>query len=274
MKQPELMQKMEDWVDQLIRKEEHLSHSSFSAFLKSPLHFVHYKFGEKEKTKAKTFGSLFDMFLLEPGKLKRKYLFYDKSKCPLPKNRMNKKENAEWLDNLKKQAEEEKKILIEQSDIEQSNGMAESVKNSVPAMALLNMCDTTQEFMNFEWEGFLWKGAKDKSCSELTLDLKTADKSDPRSVKRSIYDYGYHRQGFLYNTADGDKYKPYFILSVEKKKPYAVSINHLTDTMLDRAENQLQRGLERFRECLIDPTLFFKGYEFWANKTHGIFEVA
>lgn len=267
------LKQIEIMCDEILSHRMHLSHSSFSAFLKSPLHFFHYKYGEKEQTKDKDFGKLFDLFLFEPKQFNKQYIEYSKEQRPVLGSTMVKKENKDWLNGLKEEAKEQGKTLVESKEIAYSKQMAQAVNNSERVMSLLNMCDTTQEKVDFVWNGFRWLGFKDKSCHELTVDLKTAQGAQYWKFRRSIRDYGYHRQGAIYNLGDGDLFKPYFLLAVEKKPPFAIAMNHLSRETLLTAKNELEKGLGRFRECLIDQSKFLQSYEFWAEKTHGIFEV-
>lgn len=269
-----MMPRIEQMAEGFLNKETHLSHSSFSSFLTSPAHFLEYKFGERATSTDMDFGTLFDMFLLEPERFEQNYLEYSKENRPMPSNAMNKTENKEWLGALKESAKTQGKILVENTDVDYSRNMAAAIRRSQPAMALLNMCDETQCDLDFTWEGFRWKGRKDKSCSELTLDLKTTVSAKQRKFKQSIYTYGYHRQAFLYNIGDGQWNKPYFLLAIEKKPPFALAVHHVTEPLLRVAKHQILKGLEGFRECLISPEKFLLSYEFWAKKSHGVFEVS
>lgn len=253
--------------------KEHLSFSSFNAFLKSPAHFIEYKFGKKKKTDYFDVGNLIHTLLLEPKEFNTRYEIFDRKEVlPFPDKNYQTKANRVARDDFFASLPANVKA-IEKADFEEAQTIVESIKKVKAAKGILEMCDTYEKELNFEYGGFNWKGFTDASCVELTVDLKTTKDASSNGFKRAIRQYGYHRQAFLYNMADNNKDKPYFIIAVEKEKPFGVSVNHITPQLIDKAKRQIDKGLIDFRRCLIDETLFLQTYEFWAKKSHGVFEV-
>lgn len=260
-------------VEKLISGESHLSHSSFSAFLKSPAHFVEYKFGDKKKTDAFAVGNLIHTLLLEPQEFESRYLVFDrKDILPFPDKNYQTKANREARDKFISEAGENIQV-IELLDYEDAENVVKAVKETKSAKGILEMCDEYEKELNFDYAGFKWKGFQDATCPELTLDLKTSKDASRSGFKRSVRQYGYHRQAAIYNIADGDINKPYIVIAVEKEKPYATGIHHMTNQILDKARKQIDKGLLEFNRCIIDPELFLQSYEFWAKESSGVFEL-
>lgn len=85
------------------------------------------------------------------------------------------------------------------------------------------------------------------------VDIKTTEDASPRAFERSIYTYGYHRQGALYTegaTALGLGAEHFAILAIEKKPPYALMIHRVTEGALDAGSEQLRPALARYAECM------------------------
>lgn len=257
----------------LLSGKEHLSFSSFNAFLKSPAHFIEYKFGEKVEKAEFNLGKLAHTILLEPQFIETRYLIFDREKVlPFPKKNYQTKANREARDLFIENAPANVEV-VEKQDFKDVEELVDSIRKVSAAKGILDMCTMLEQALVFKYGGFTWKGFKDAGCEELTTDIKTAKDASKRGFKRSIRQYGYHRQSFLYNTADGQKHKPYFIIAVEKTKPYAVGLHRITPQLLDRAQQEIDKGLIEFRRCLLDEPLFLQSYEFWAKKSHGIFDV-
>ena len=272
-KEKKRLDKISKYVDGILNHTKHLSHSSFSRFLVSPAHFIEYKFGERKTSDAFETGKLVDTLLLERDKFEERYLVFNRNDIlPFPEKNYKLKANREARDKFLEDAPKGVSV-VEQQDIDEAEEIVNALLKVESAKGILDLCDTYQEKLEFVWNGVKWLGYKDASCTELTVDLKTAKDASKWGFRRSIKTYGYHRQGALYNIGDGDLYKPYFNFVVEKTKPYGAGIHHLTRQTLLTGKNQLEKGLESFRECLIDESKFLQSYEFWAKKTHGVFEV-
>lgn len=268
-----IRKKITKLANDLLSGEQHLSHSSFSAFLKSPAHFIEYKFGEKKKTDAFAVGHLIHTLLLEPQEFQSRYVIWDRNEIlPFPKSTMNKKENkaakAEFLESVGDNQE-----VIEKLEFEEAQAIVNAVKNTKSAKGILEMFTDFEQELNFEYGGFKWKGFKDATCTEITGDLKTTKDASRSGFKRSVRQFGYHRQAAMYNIGDGYLEKPYIIIAVEKTKPYAVGLHHMTPQLLKKGKEQIDKGLIDFRRCLADESLFLQSYEFWAKKTSGVFEL-
>lgn len=85
------------------------------------------------------------------------------------------------------------------------------------------------------------------------VDIKTAKDASASVFERSIFSYGYHRQGALYlegAKACGFAAEHFAIIAVEKEPPHAVAVYRLTEGALDAGAEQIRPLLARYAECV------------------------
>lgn len=83
-------------------------------------------------------------------------------------------------------------------------------------------------------------------------ELKTATCTAPWKFGWEAKRYGYHAQGAFYQNAcrlAGIEINDVYIISVEKKKPYAVTVFHLTPRLLIEGDKLCRSWLECLRTC-------------------------
>jgi len=90
---------------------------------------------------------------------------------------------------------------------------------------------------------------------------KTADAfaiADPKGTddldrfERDVFKYGYHRQMAFYRKLWRDEtgqQLPVYLIAVEKSGMHRVRVHHLDADLLDRAEQQNERDLDRLAAC-------------------------
>jgi hypothetical protein len=87
----------------------------------------------------------------------------------------------------------------------------------------------------------------------VVVDIKSTRDASPLAFERSIFSYGYHRQGALYlegAKALGFAAEHFAIIAVEKEPPFAVAIYRLTEGALDAGAEQIRPLLARYAECI------------------------
>lgn len=83
-------------------------------------------------------------------------------------------------------------------------------------------------------------------------ELKTATCTAPGKFGWEAKRFGYHAQGAFYQQAcrlAGIEINDVYIISVEKKKPYAVTVFHLTPRLLLEGDRLCRLWLETLRTC-------------------------
>lgn len=101
-----------------------------------------------------------------------------------------------------------------------------------------------------------FKARLDKFSSAIAggvvVDVKTCRDASPREFERSIFSYGYHRQGAAYLDAAravGLDAEHFVIIAVEKEPPYAVAVYRLTEGALDAGREQVRALLATYAMC-------------------------
>jgi hypothetical protein len=87
----------------------------------------------------------------------------------------------------------------------------------------------------------------------LVVDIKTTRDASKHAFMRSIWDYGYHRQGALYVegcNAVGMDARSFTIIAVEKERPYGIMVYPLSEAYLDGGATLLRPLLARYAECV------------------------
>lgn len=87
---------------------------------------------------------------------------------------------------------------------------------------------------------------------DLIADIKTTLDASPPAFERSIFQYGYHRQGAHYPSgmaACGRQYESFVIIAVEKRPPYAVAVYRLRDDVIRAGYEQLRPLIAQYAEC-------------------------
>ena len=85
------------------------------------------------------------------------------------------------------------------------------------------------------------------------LDVKSTTDASRDAFERSIFKYGYHRQGAHYLEACRVLDLPvrhYSILAAEKDSPYCCAVYRLDEGAIDAGNEQLRPLLKRYAECV------------------------
>lgn len=85
------------------------------------------------------------------------------------------------------------------------------------------------------------------------IDAKSTEDARLDPFERSVYKYGYHRQGALYlegANAHGFDADDYVIIAYEKEPPYALIVYRMTEGALDLGTEDNRRLLARYAQCL------------------------
>jgi hypothetical protein len=227
-----------------------ISNSKLGYLAKSPAHFKHMVDTGFKETEALEFGRAFHCAVLEPDKFLSSYVAMPKvdrrttvGKCTFEKFIL----------------ENKSKCIIDQDDYDKILSMSKKLLSS----------DAINELLEGEYEKeFFWldeeTGIECKSKLDVykkgirVLDIKTTDCADPEQFHRSIFKYGYHRQGGMYIDAVGEKV-PYYIIAIEKEAPYEFSILKLSDDVLEYGRREYKNLLDLYAQCLINN--YWPGYE-------------
>lgn len=178
----------------------------------------------------------------------------------------------------KKHAEDGKgKELIKSSIMEQIEGMANSLKEYYNFLDLLRSGMTEHAMFVYDEEfDVVLRIKADSVLSDKVLDLKTTTDASDEAFSKSVANFGYDLQAWLYLRICelGNEPKRMFgFIAVEKEKPYLVNglmIN--PEDVLYYSDKVARQVLEQYSYCIKTGNWF--GYEFdWEHKKSKPFKV-
>ena len=260
-------------INSLLNHEKHLSYSSLSAFKKSPLDFLHYKFKPKEQTPAMAFGSMAHNFILEYHTFFDNYFIIDSDAPKKPTSVQINAKNPSvdtlaaiiYWDNLKNVAEN--RTLINNSDMNELEKVANSLFKNVSANNLIIQCKEFEKEYNFNHDNFLFKSFIDAEDSNIRLDLKIVQSAEPKKFQRDAIAYGYHMQAAMYELAGGKR--DYYLIALDRNG--GVSVNKLSDELIAYGMQEINNLLENFNRCVLEDA-WMQSYEFYSSRADGAYE--
>jgi hypothetical protein len=107
-----------------------------------------------------------------------------------------------------------------------------------------------------EETGVLCKARHDKHAHAIgggvVVDVKTTTDASPREFERTVFNFGYHRQGAFYMRGAEALKLPvshFAIVAVEKDAPFACAVYRLNEAALDAGDAEVVALLNRFKRC-------------------------
>lgn len=154
---------------------------------------------------------------------------------------------------------EVKPLFFKEKDYAAILQMADNVKNTPDAIALINACKHYEKEEKYEYKGLKFKRCLDGLGSDFVVDLKTTATPAPRSFKKAVEvcdpgrgGYGYALQAASY-LIDKD-FKNYCIIAVGNHEPYECFVYRLY-------EHTLALGFKQFAEACEIYKKLEPGYE-------------
>ena len=118
------------------------------------------------------------------------------------------------------------------------------------ASPLLFDADSVHEQrIDWEWLGRSCRSTPDARAPGVVIDLKTTQNAAPEKFERDAYWRNYHAQlafyGLAYEHTFGCKPRESYIIAVESKRPYAVTVMRMPQTALDYGERLCRAWMEK-----------------------------
>src|SRR5690554_573026 len=145
--------KYHEVIQKVVSGEMVYSYSSIREFLKSPLHFLQYKTGEKKTTDAMRRGVLIHKLLLEPDEFSNDYVIFEK---PIPSATMAKNENKEAYQALEK-ANPDKRV-ISADELAEAKAVEQVARQNKTASEILDFMKRSEVNVKFEYKGLPFTG--------------------------------------------------------------------------------------------------------------------
>lgn len=232
-----------------------LSNSALGWFKVSPEYYDYMlRTGGQEETKQMALGSALHYMVFEPGNFKKYMHILDESKRPQPDKDYRNTENKKWKESEYLLAQVDGKEVIESEEYKKAEAMYNKLMSVPESRDLIKY--TRSEFekvSTWEWNGIMFKRKTDIESDLFVADLKTTFDADINSFKGQIFNNDYYRQLGMY--ADGDRIntggilKDVYIIAIESKPPYGVSVHQLTDEVLEYGIAEYRGLALRLEEC-------------------------
>lgn len=229
------------------------SNSRLSKLLRSPAHLRAYLDEPQDETAALVMGRAAHSCILEPDDFAKRY---GRSSGADRRTKTGKQEWDNLLDTFGDGC------VLKPDDYDAALKMRDSVHGHASASKLL-AGDGDVEFSvvfdatyNDEGDTVRCKARLDRHAMigdrRVIVDIKTTRDASRRAFERSIFDHGYHRQGYLYLAAAqaaGIEAQDYVIIAVEKEAPYAVAVYRLTEGAIAAGGEQIVKLLHTYAMC-------------------------
>lgn len=247
------------------------SNSRLTHLMRSPAHLRAYMDEPFGDTPALAFGRAAHTAILEPAVFESRYLLAEQCNATTAKKtRCSKAGTIPLLGGgfvcgihgNQATARDVSREILSPEDWRHCAGMRDAIHGLERAHAILGSLQHVE--LSVRWEDretgvpckARWDGYSEVAGGTI-IDLKTTVDARRHRFERSIFDYGYHRQGALYlEAADavGIPAKHYVIIAGEKTRPYAAMLYRLDSAAIDAGSDQLRVLLRRYAECLETDT--------------------
>lgn len=260
----ELMQKIKN-------KELSLSFSAMQKFAQSPSHFIAYKLKKVEQTDAMRFGAMVDCLLFTPDEFEEKYfalddaLFVEQLKGEGYTNARATKKYKEWLAGELEGNEDKERV--DTQDYELAKRLVDRLQKNESSRWVLDQIGEVQKLVEFEWQGYSWRGYIDGEGETVRMDLKIFADADPNAVRRKIIYDRYLWQPAVYQLGAGKK-DFYFVVA---DRSLGVSVHRVSDGQIRAAIDEIEYYVGLFKKCSVFSE-WDCSYDFFAPNS-GIYEI-
>ena len=215
-----------------MKQDRPLSYSSLKQFDVSPNHLISYWNRDLTSSSAQVKGTLIHTLTLEPDTFEEKYAIFE------GKVKRGKAYDEFVLEN-------EGKMIISNSDFLEASQVKAAVWENEAVRLLFDMTNTTEELVEWTSNGISLKGFIDGIGDDFIFDLKTTQSSDPKRFASDAFKYGYAMQAAMY--CEAKSIKNFYIIAVESKAPFNVTLFKMTDEMLAYGKDQFDRISENYK---------------------------
>lgn len=228
------------------RYHAEVSNSELGLLEKSPAHL---KAKIWESTPAMLFGSAYHMAILEQVRFLETYLVAPEI------NGRTKAGKVQYADLMARVAVEGR-ILIKQENMDRIQAMKKVLRSHTVASGLLT--EGKPEVSVFWQDAETGLGCKCRvdyirESLRAVTDLKTTQDASLNGFRRSIANFGYHRQAGYYleglTNATGDMWDTWIFVAQESKPPYGVAVYLLEPEDIQQGWQEAKELLRVYKDC-------------------------
>lgn len=258
-----------------------LSYSSLKEFLRSPMHFMHYRAKKREQTPALIMGELVDVLILTPDEYEKRFAIipHDAPRKPTAAQLNAKKPSPEtleaiaWWDEFNKSLEIKgangyvsRKTIITAEMLAEATQMRDMAFKSPHSAELLGRITETQ--CRLKWTdketGLPMVSILDGVGDDLIVSLKTTPDASTGEFQKNAFNYNYHIQTAIELEAMKRKrgeFPDVYYLVIEKSEPYGVNVLKADKKFIALGDQEYRKALGLFKQCM-EQGRFNEGYEF------------
>lgn len=223
--------------------KDHLNFSGAKKLLISPAHYQNYLTQPNEQTKALKVGSLTHAKVLQPE-------IVDQEFCVSPDIDKRTKEGKMLFEQFLAKAGT--KTVVSQDEWELTENVARSMNQIVNRLGVKFV--KTEFMFTTELFGVKVKVAIDAlGDDDFLYDLKTTEAADPRNFLRSVLNYKYALQAYIYRmayeSAFGSRLKGFRFIAVEKEPPFAGAVYELGAEVMTSASFDFEKAVKLYKSC-------------------------
>lgn len=223
------------------------SNSFAGHMLRSPMHAQEYRRNPPEPTPSMVLGTAVDAILFDR---------LDEIAVAPECDRRTTIGKEKWASFVASSAGRQ---VVKAEQYEAATAMAKNVREHPAAASILSKLKSADMQVAVVWRdeetGILCKGLLDMLAASRGLlgDLKSTADAGPSEFPKSIFNFGYARQGAMYAeglAANGVTIEDFAIIAVENEAPYAVAVYRLRDEDLLRGLGQFRKAINLYAECV------------------------
>lgn len=145
-------------------------------------------------------------------------------------------------------------LILTESEAQTAEDINAAVRaHPVASRVLFQPGAIYEDTIEWDWMDRPFRCTPDARTDRILIDLKTTKNAEPEALKRDAIKYGYHAQLALYGLAmesvNGFKPRSSYIVAVESKAPYPVTVLELTPRAIDEGAQLCRTWLEAFKAC-------------------------
>lgn len=245
------------------------SNSRLSQILKSPAHLKAAMDEEYEETPAQRQGRVSHTAILEPDEFESRYVVIGQCDGKTKAGKRCSKNGSVYRDGASfchqhdpapgEPYEDDAPEVISEDERDVALAQRDTVLSRSAAKTLLTGSGEVE--LGVLWHDqeteVLCKGRWDRHSPEIAggaiVDVKTTRDASRLEFERSIFNFGYFRQGGLYLSGARARKLPakrFVIIAVEKTPPHEVAVYRLSDSAAEEGLKQSRLLLRRYAECL------------------------
>jgi hypothetical protein len=143
-------------------------------------------------------------------------------------------------------------LILNEKEHAEALTMAGAIKAHPTASRLLFSGAKLEQRIDWEWQGRAFRSTPDAAGRTFIVDLKCLRSADPDKIQWQSRSMNYHAQAALYRralTSIGHNIKDCYLVVVENKAPYPVTVLRFTETALEQGDKSCALWMDRLRAC-------------------------